>query len=222
MGERLILRPDSKLFDVDYQFPEIDGLIGVSLSAGVESTMLLHLLLKRYGKARVRAFSGLIPGRRSWEAQKASAMVQRQGASYHFAIEDNFTCMSPQENDRLRKIAQETVGITAWFNGAAKLLYHPTFKNEMYAQRVRTLDIYLPFISLRKSNVIDLYFQYDVSHLLAASHSCTERGDMHCGKCVCCLERAKGFIELGIKDPATYSCEWSQVVSNVAAAQILL
>lgn len=219
MGEKLILRPDIRVFDVGYQFPQLDGLIGVSLSAGVESTILLHILLKTYGKSNVRAFSGLMKGRRSWEAEKARAMVQRQGALYHFTIDDNFVSMSPDENARLAKHAKETIGVSAWFNGAADLLYHPTFKTEQDAERLREKAVFIPFIGLQKSNVIDLYFKYNVSHLLPITHSCTDRGDVHCGKCVCCLERARGFIDLGIRDPATYSCEWSQVVRNVAAAQ---
>ena len=215
MGKILNLRPDGHVFDVDYQFPDIDGDIGVSLSAGIESTILLHMLLKRYGRQRVKAFTAKIKGRRSWEAEKAMAMMLRMQGTYHYTIDDNFTCMSPEENARLVLAARHKVGITHWFNGAAKLFYHPTFKSTQDAVDMRVKNVYIPFIDLNKSHVIDLYFKHDVTYLLGLSFSCTDRGDIHCGECVCCLERARGFIELGMKDPATYACEWSDVIERV-------
>lgn len=211
-GKELTLRPDSRLYDLDYHFPDVEGDVGVSLSSGIESTILLHILCEIYGKRRVKAFSGLIKGRRSWEYQRAYKMSLQLGVFNHYTIDDDFVCMSPAENGKLLRQAVKMTGIQSWFNGAAKLLYHPTFNNKESAARMRENNVFLPFIELEKKHTIDLYYQYNVEHLLGMTHSCTMVGDKHCGNCVCCFERVRGFVELGIQDPAPYHVSWSAAV----------
>lgn len=215
MGESsLTLRPDGFIFDLDYHFPPLEGEVGVSLSAGIESTILLAMLVKRYGKNRVRAFTGLMHGRREWESKNALQMSLRMGVLSHYTVDADFSHMSVPEARRLLTTARELTEIQSWFTGTSKLLYHPMVFNKESAAALRQHGIYLPFIELEKKHTVDLYYHMNVEHLLPVAHSCTMRGDIHCGTCVCCNERVRGFYELGLVDPATYSCDWSTALKS--------
>jgi hypothetical protein len=167
--------------------------------------------VSRYGADRVKAFSGVIHGRREWENRYAAEMAYKMGVQ-HIAVDDDFTCMSPQEGARLYKHAFEKHGVRSWFSGAAKLIYHPTFHTLQTSIELRRKGVYLPFIDLQKQHTIDLYYQFGVEHLLKDTHSCTVHDGTHCGHCVCCFERVRGFNELGLNDPSIYDCGWYEAL----------
>lgn len=59
-----------------------------------------------------------------------------------------------------------------------------------------------PFLRLRKSEIIRLGLELGVDYSL--TWSCYKGGDRACGVCPTCVERLKGFSELGIRDPLDY------------------
>jgi 7-cyano-7-deazaguanine synthase len=66
------------------------------------------------------------------------------------------------------------------------------------------LRIHTPLISLSKAQIIDLGRSVGVDYAITSTcYEPTEAGA--CGQCDACLLRLKGFHELGLEDPATYT-----------------
>jgi hypothetical protein len=215
MGQSSITLFDGKVFDIEERFPAEYKTVGLSMSSGVESAILLPLLVDRYGKENVHAYTAWIPGRRNWESQRAIIMADELGVRIR-AADSNFQFMGPEENKRLREIAYSDTSLDAWFAGGNRLRFAPTF----FAQKPNAIEdmrkrhIHLPFFDLLKSHTVDLHYKFHTEHLLYQSHSCTERGDIHCGKCYCCWERVRGFADIGKIDQSTYGVPWKDMLDE--------
>lgn len=60
-----------------------------------------------------------------------------------------------------------------------------------------------PFVYMSKAGIAALGHEYDAPvHL---SWSCYQGGDLHCGRCGTCVERAEAFHEAGVLDPTDYA-----------------
>lgn len=59
----------------------------------------------------------------------------------------------------------------------------------------------LPFNDLDKSHTIDLHYMFDTRPLLELSHSCTQKESGRCNRCYHCLERQWAFERLEKTDP---------------------
>lgn len=57
-----------------------------------------------------------------------------------------------------------------------------------------------PFVSKTKADVVKMGLELGVPYEL--TWSCYEGGDVPCGKCGTCIDRAKAFAENGVPDPA--------------------
>ena len=64
----------------------------------------------------------------------------------------------------------------------------------------KKVALWAPLISYTKSKVLEVALRYNTP--LALTWSCYEGGDVPCGKCGTCIDRAKAFAALGIADPA--------------------
>ncbi len=65
------------------------------------------------------------------------------------------------------------------------------------------IKIVAPFLGKTKADVVKIGTDLAVPYEL--TWSCYERGDIPCGRCATCLDRAKAFAENGIADPALKS-----------------
>ena len=63
------------------------------------------------------------------------------------------------------------------------------------------IKIVAPFINKTKADIVKIGTELDVPYEL--TWSCYERGDVPCGKCATCLDRAKAFSLNGLKDPGS-------------------
>ena len=217
MGQSsLILRPDNKILDLDKEFPSRFKTVGLAMSGGVESAALLLLLIERYGKENVHVFSGIIHGRRSWEARNAEKLCKMIGVSNFHAIDKDFRFMGNEDNGKLRLTGLSLVpSIEGWFNGANKLLFAPTnVTTQEQLDVINKRNVFIPFIQLLKHHTIDILYQLGREDVLYETFSCTERSDRHCGVCYCCHERVRGFATIGEKDKATYNVEWSDILNE--------
>lgn len=180
------------------------------MSAGIESTILAVLLIRKYGQANVTAVCGVIEGRRQWECKKAQQMATHLGIR-SILVERGFKFMGPQEVAELVKDTSKKYNFDAMFNGAAKLWFNPTFYTSETAKKLQQYKVFLPFIDLQKKHTIYLYEALQVKQLLDHTHSCTNRGDIHCGLCSCCLERHLGFMQLNQMDTTTYNVPFDHI-----------
>ena len=62
------------------------------------------------------------------------------------------------------------------------------------------VKVIAPFVSFNKSQVVELGLKLKVPYQL--TWSCYEDGDIPCGKCATCLDRAAAFAANGVVDPA--------------------
>lgn len=72
------------------------------------------------------------------------------------------------------------------------------------SQRSPHKQVLLPFIDLYKTHIIDMYYILRQEELLKLSHSCTEQTVGRCGECFNCSERAWAFKKLNRTDPGSH------------------
>jgi 7-cyano-7-deazaguanine synthase len=65
------------------------------------------------------------------------------------------------------------------------------------------IKIVAPFLGKTKADVVKIGTSLAVPYEI--TWSCYERGDIPCGRCATCLDRAKAFAANGIADPALKS-----------------
>jgi 7-cyano-7-deazaguanine synthase len=65
------------------------------------------------------------------------------------------------------------------------------------------LELYTPFLNFSKADIVREGARLVVD--FAATWSCYEGGDVHCGQCGTCVERREAFALAGVPDPTTYS-----------------
>lgn len=57
-----------------------------------------------------------------------------------------------------------------------------------------------PFIRLQKDHILEIYRQFDLLEFASITHSCTARTQGKCNECLWCVERAWAFTKLGLTD----------------------
>jgi len=62
------------------------------------------------------------------------------------------------------------------------------------------IHLVAPFLCQKKSDVVKVGLELNAPYHL--TWSCYERGDIPCGQCATCIDRAKAFALNGVKDPA--------------------
>lgn len=62
------------------------------------------------------------------------------------------------------------------------------------------IKIVAPFLGMTKADVVKIGLELDAPYNL--TWSCYERGEIPCGKCATCLDRAAAFASNGVNDPA--------------------
>jgi hypothetical protein len=196
---------ENKEFELD--IPRKKNKIGVMLSGGADSAILLYLLVRFFPETK------FIP-----------LTVPRYDGAYIYtpSIVDhiNTTCNSqipvPMKlgNPDLPHSEQAQSGIDIAFkydivdyvfwgtqSPPPKEIVdlgglYPIRKENKDLERVST-----PFFHLYKTDTIELYYRYDQIELLKLTHSCTEKQIGRCMNCYQCQERIWAFNQLGEKDP---------------------
>jgi hypothetical protein len=71
------------------------------------------------------------------------------------------------------------------------------------AWRIDVDGLITPFLHTYKYHLIDLYYKFDVEELIEPTHSCTTLTEGRCNECNWCWERAWAFEQLELTDPGT-------------------
>ncbi len=209
---------DGTIFSLTEHFPETSLPVSVSCSGGIESSLLLHLLLQIYGTNNVHVCTGIIQGRRTWESTNAVRIAEAIGATHIHTFDDNFIAMNPEEQIRMTAKVRQDHSTGNHYIGEALSWYSANHTSEDREERSRiNRSVFVPFVraKLTKRHVIDLYYQLGIENLLQYTHSCTNYGEQHCGDCYCCYERVRGFHELGLRDTVTYGESWETIVAGL-------
>ncbi|MDD3239142.1 MAG: 7-cyano-7-deazaguanine synthase QueC [Lachnospira sp.] len=79
-------------------------------------------------------------------------------------------------------------------------VFHDAMNQTIYEGSGHQLKIEAPFVHMTKADVVKMGLELGVPYEL--TWSCYEGGDVPCGKCGTCIDRAAAFAANGVSDPA--------------------
>lgn len=192
-------RLDSKKIVVEIQQ---NKKYGIMLSGGLDSAMLLYLILLENKFCNIQPFS--IP-KHDGSHRYVQGILEYFNTEFDIKLPEPIIVGHPD----IHHSQQSRVAITELF------LKYPVdylfiglnqnpplpWGNANWERPNRPLKsddprIILPFIELYKTHIVDLIFQHDQKYLLNLTHTCTEQTVGRCGQCFQCNERSWAFEQL--------------------------
>ena len=213
---QLIIGPEHLSTTLNFSIPDTTT-VGIFMSAGLDSTSLLSLILEelkntnRLSTVKVIAFTVYKP---TLEPVYATRMIELISKHYNVNIMHvnnlentepflSSGTMNPPDHVKwvyenygnnillymsVNNMPPETL---KKFNGGLGFVYEePT-------------DHYRPFLNLYKPQMISVMYKFGVEFLIPYTHSCSRQPIGKCNACYSCEERAWGFEQLGLPDPDT-------------------
>lgn len=210
------------IIDLDItDFRLYDGTIGVNVSGGVDSTLLLYVLMK-YSKNKIHAFTISSDEKFRINSKTAVDVINRCiDLTGNFNVEHHIIYQPTQNVENLHRLAKEFLvtgridfvytGVTA--NPPIEVCN--TFNEERIS--IRDYEIkkptvfeeekyYNPWANLHKKQICQLYQQLNIlESLFPLTRSCEYykkyvgqqiSSNYHCGVCWWCQERLWGFGKL--------------------------
>lgn len=209
----VIVGPEHDKRQVEIALPADKKRIGIMLSGGADSAILLYIL------ALEKKISGS-------EHELIPFTVARPDGAWNYVkpIVDcvneilDITLPAPlqvgdptlhhsQQGRSGEREAREKYGIEHCFYGSQahpdKALIELPGEYPARPDKVDLPGTTIPFALVDKRHTIDLYNVFDVWPLIELTHSCTALTEGRCGQCYNCVERAWAFGELGFTDPGS-------------------
>ena len=177
---------------------------GILLSGGLDSAILLYLLIKSNPEIDIQPFT--IP-KTDGAALYANPVIEHFNSKFGTVIPKTILVGNPTVHHRY----QSTTAVrTIFYRYPVDQLFIGINKNptelENYPgapMRDTKSDhpkITFPFVDMTKDQIIKIMFDEDQEDLMSLTHSCTERSDTRCGTCWQCTERKWAFSKLGKND----------------------
>jgi len=181
------------------------------LSGGLDSAVLMYLILKENKNSNIQSFS--IP------KYDGSHLFVRGILDY---FEEQFNIVIPDTiivgDPNAHHAQQSTRAMVEIFKDYTEIdfIYFATNQNPThgfdytqyatgsYPNRVTESPhpkILMPFIEMYKDEILKIVFDNSQEKLLSLTHSCTEQKTGRCGQCFQCNERAWAFRQLDRIDP---------------------
>lgn len=176
------------------------GIIGLYLSGGVESSLLLYLLSLQYPRREIKACVLIKPERINLTSVN-NVLVWVENKTHKKLIRED---IFPDPKWNPAKV------IVGWGNTLLNTKtidmlitggndYPIGILDDMpVRQYMAGKNVYHPFKGMLKTEIVNIYKQLDALELLHMTHSCFDDMTSHCGVCVNCRERFWAFKELGI------------------------
>lgn len=165
--------------------------VGVYLSGGVESSLLTYLVAEQYPHLDIKACILIKPNRINLTsvANVLAFIEQRTGKSIirrdvHAAASWNPSQVIVGWGNLLLNTQEIDVLLTGGNDYPITELPNMPVRQYMAGERVLH-----PFRGMLKTEIFELYRQYNVLDLLPLTHSCFDNMEQHCGICVNCRER---------------------------------
>jgi 7-cyano-7-deazaguanine synthase in queuosine biosynthesis len=188
-----------------------DKKYGIMLSGGLDSAVLLYLILKENKNISIQPFS--IP-KHDGSHRFVSEILEYFNSQFNIKIPDTVLIGDPN----VHHSQQSTIAIKQIFVEYPEVdfIYFATNQNPThnfdysqypegsYPGRVKTSPhpkILMPFIEMYKDEILKIVFDNNQEELLKLTHSCTEQKTGRCGQCFQCNERAWAFSQLDKTDP---------------------
>ena len=194
---------------VNISIPTTAKHIGLMLSGGMDSTILLFLILKEIqdNKINVGLTAFIVP-------------VERlKSTEYSYRI-INFLENYFQIKINVQVIGSGSLPHNLNINVPARIILHQKLVDKLYVgvNQNPPVDfgvpqinrrhpdaaipetVGFPFVQLYKTHILELYRIFNILELAHMTHSCGSNADCPCEKCFHCFERSWAFNELNLKD----------------------
>jgi len=181
------------------------------LSGGLDSAILLFLILKEDRTTNIQPFS--IP-KKDDSYLFVDSILEYFERIFDRKIPRSVLVGNPeahhtqQSRTAVEEIFQNHKDIDYLFFATNQNPSH-SFDYSRYSEggfpnRVKGSDhpkILMPFIGMYKDEILKILYDNKQEELLLLTHSCTERKTGRCGQCFQCNERLWAFNQLGLIDP---------------------
>ena len=189
----------------------IDKKYGIMLSGGLDSAVLMYLILKENKNINIQPFS--IP-KHDGSHMFVNGILEYFEEQFDIEIPNTILVGDPS----VHHSQQSTRAVEQIFKEYPyiEFIYFATNQNPIHAfdyspypqgsypNRVKISPhpkILMPFIEMYKDEILKIVFDNDQEELLQLTHSCTEQKAGRCGQCFQCNERAWAFRQLDKTDP---------------------
>lgn len=197
--------------EVNIELPAKPTSIGIMLSGGADSSMLLYLLCKENEKlGNIHHIIPFTVAKIDGAAYWASSILQYFYNNFGIKLQQPRLVGNPMDfHDK-----QVASGIAdALKSRFCDVLFVGENQNPpeefpmkgMYPLRLKTNPypetvVQFPFLHLYKTHIIDLYSQFGIQRLAAATHTCTAKTVGRCMECFACDERRWAYEQLNEVD----------------------
>ena len=190
--------------------------IGLLLSGGLDSSVLLHLMNKANTSSKYYFFT-MNKGDNSVGHVEELLTYHDMGNNTYEKVVINLDEYG--SDDRYHGSEKESTGawksiyenywdkIDVLYNGNTGMPTEDLESSTLPVDRTRSIKaeqkytkFIMPFIHINKSHTVWLAKKYSLDNIIKYSHTCTEQADGSCGECWQCKERMWGFNYHGYED----------------------
>lgn len=180
---------------------------GILLSGGLDSAVLLYLLISNEPKIRLQPFT---IAKSDGAAMYADPVIEFLNKKFNVSIPKTIFVGDPTAHHRMQSttavsqiLGKELVDyIYIGINKIPEELrnYPGAPKRDSASTDSRIL---VPFVKMTKDQILEIMINNGQEELSNITHSCTEQQEGRCNLCWQCTERAWAFSKLGIVDTGT-------------------
>jgi hypothetical protein len=207
---KIITGPDNDKREVEIALPKGKTRIGVMLSGGADSAILLYLLaLERKLEGSGQELVPFTVARPDGAWNYVKPIVDKVNSMLGTSIADPIQVGNPElhhsQQGRSGELeAREKYNIDHFYYGSQQ--HPPVPMPGDYPKRPDKIELpgtTIPFALVDKRHTLGLYEAFDVWSLIELTHSCTALTKGRCGECYNCVERAWALADMGFTDPGT-------------------
>lgn len=183
----------------------LDKQYGVMLSGGLDSAVLLCLILKENKDIKIQPFT--IP-KHDGALLYINSIIAYINKECQVQIPEtivvgNQNLPHNEQGPSAVKEIKQKYDIDYLFFGSNK--NPPVMLEGLNPVRIKTADpsILCPFFDMYKTDIVNLAVEHGLQYLFEITHSCTELQTGRCNTCWQCRERAWAFNTLNITDTGT-------------------
>ena len=181
---------------------------GIMLSGGLDSAMLLYLILSQDKNINIQPFS---MRKHDHSYKYVNNIIDYFNHHFEINIPETILVGNPDVHHRMQstlatgEVFTRHPEIHVLFNGINQNppqpwgdpnWEYPARPNPGYT--VKKMEF--PFLHLYKTDIVNLMFEHGQEELMNLTHTCTEMTDGRCGVCFQCNERAWAFERLNKTD----------------------